>query len=93
MSRRSRKCVRRPFYLNVKLNSGDYMAEGGLTTGEALEQVRRLLELQSSLLPSCVVSRNGLSGPSPQALVLDVDSFDKKTISKALVMREKDLDP
>jgi 2,4-dienoyl-CoA reductase-like NADH-dependent reductase (Old Yellow Enzyme family) len=33
-----------PFCLSVKLNSGDYMAEGGLTTDEALEQVRWLLE-------------------------------------------------
>lgn len=29
-----------PFCLSVKLNSGDYMAEGGLTTDEALEQVK-----------------------------------------------------
>lgn len=49
--------------------------------------------LQSSLLPSCIVSRNGLSGPSLWALTLNVDSFDKKTISKAPVMREKYLDP
>jgi 2,4-dienoyl-CoA reductase-like NADH-dependent reductase (Old Yellow Enzyme family) len=33
-----------PFCLSVKLNSGDYMAEGGLSTDEALEQVRWLLE-------------------------------------------------
>jgi 2,4-dienoyl-CoA reductase-like NADH-dependent reductase (Old Yellow Enzyme family) len=33
-----------PFCLSVKSNSGDYMAEGGLTTDEALEQVRWLLE-------------------------------------------------
>ena len=33
-----------PFCLNVMLNSGDYMAEGGLTTDEAREQVRWLLE-------------------------------------------------
>lgn len=29
-----------PFCLSVKLNSGDYMVEGGLTTDEALEQVK-----------------------------------------------------
>jgi len=33
-----------PFCLRVKLNSGDYMAEGELTIDDALEQVRRLLE-------------------------------------------------
>jgi len=33
-----------PFCLSVKLNSGDYMAEGGLSMDEALEQVRWLLE-------------------------------------------------
>lgn len=33
-----------PFCLSVKLNSGDYMAEGGLSTDEAPEQVRWLLE-------------------------------------------------
>lgn len=33
-----------PFCLSVKLNSGDYMAEGGLSTDEALEQVKWLLE-------------------------------------------------
>lgn len=32
-----------PFCLSVKLNSGDYMAEGGLSTDEALEQVRWLV--------------------------------------------------
>lgn len=31
-----------PFCLSVKLNSGDYMEEGGLTQDEALEQVRWL---------------------------------------------------
>lgn len=31
-----------PFILGVKLNSGDYMKEGGLTQLEALEQVRYL---------------------------------------------------
>lgn len=31
------------FCLSVKLNSGDYMAEGGLTQDEALEQVRWLV--------------------------------------------------
>ncbi|KAH8658793.1 hypothetical protein BGZ60DRAFT_531474 [Tricladium varicosporioides] len=31
-----------PFCLSVKLNSGDYMDEGGLSTDEALEQVRWL---------------------------------------------------
>jgi hypothetical protein len=94
-----------PFCLSVKLNSGDYMAEGRLTIDEALERVRWLLELgmvisrryrvglQSSLLPSCIVSQNGLSGPSLWALTLDSDSFDKKTMSKAPVMREKYLDP
>lgn len=34
-----------------------------------------------------------MSGPSLWALTLNVDSFDKKTISKAPVMREKYLDP
>ena len=29
-----------PFCLSVKLNSGNYMKEGGLSTDEALEQVR-----------------------------------------------------
>lgn len=33
-----------PYCLSVKLNSGDYMAAGGLTTEEALEQVRWLVE-------------------------------------------------
>lgn len=33
-----------PFCLSVKLNSGDYMTEGGLSTEEAFEQVRWLLE-------------------------------------------------
>lgn len=32
-----------PFCLSVKLNSGDYMAEGGLSQDEALEQVRWLV--------------------------------------------------
>ncbi|KAI9694717.1 MAG: hypothetical protein M1822_000333 [Bathelium mastoideum] len=32
------------FCLSVKLNSGDYMAEGGLSQDEALDQVRWLLE-------------------------------------------------
>ena len=33
-----------PYCLSVKLNSADYMAEGGLTTDEGLEQVRWLSE-------------------------------------------------
>ena len=33
-----------PFCLSVKLNSGDYMADGGLSQDEALEQVQWLLE-------------------------------------------------
>jgi len=33
-----------PFCLSFKLNSGDYMAEGGLMQDEALEQVRWLAE-------------------------------------------------
>jgi 2,4-dienoyl-CoA reductase-like NADH-dependent reductase (Old Yellow Enzyme family) len=33
-----------PLCLSVKLNSSDYMAEGGLLTDDALEQVRWLLE-------------------------------------------------
>ncbi|KAL5327177.1 hypothetical protein ACEPPN_004869 [Leptodophora sp. 'Broadleaf-Isolate-01'] len=32
-----------PFCLSVKLNSGDYMEDGGLTQDEALEQVRWLI--------------------------------------------------
>ena len=32
-----------PYCLSVKLNSGDYMAQGGLSTEEGLEQVRWLV--------------------------------------------------
>jgi 2,4-dienoyl-CoA reductase-like NADH-dependent reductase (Old Yellow Enzyme family) len=94
-----------PFCLNVKSNSGDYMAEGGLTTDEVLEQVRWLLEYG---MVDFVEISGGIAEQSTSklhseseriveaeslALTLDADSFDKKTISKAPVMREKYLDP
>lgn len=66
-----------PFCLSVKLNSGDYMAEGGLSTDEALEQVRWLLECG-------MVDFVEISGGNAEQRTSKLhNSFDKKSISVA----------
>ena len=42
--REIRKVCPPPYCLSVKLNSADYMAQGGLSTDEGLEQIRWLVE-------------------------------------------------
>ncbi len=71
-----------PFCLSVKLNSGDYMAEGGLSTDEALEQVRWLL--------TCgMIDFVELSGGNAEQSSSKLhNSFGTKSASKAPKMRE-----
>jgi 2,4-dienoyl-CoA reductase-like NADH-dependent reductase (Old Yellow Enzyme family) len=87
-----------PFCLRVKLDFGDYMAQGGLSTDEALEQVRWLLECG---MVDFVEISSGNAEQSTSKLHSELKGFgdvsrtltwirliDKMTISKAPVMRE-----
>lgn len=66
-----------PFCLSVKLNSGDYMAEGGLSTDEALEQVQWLLECG-------MIDFVELSGGNAEQTSSKLhNSFDKRSLSAA----------
>ncbi|RDW83306.1 FMN-linked oxidoreductase-1 [Coleophoma crateriformis] len=71
-----------PFCLSVKLNSGDYMAEGGLSQDEALEQVRWLV--------TCgMVDFVEISGGNAEQKTSGLhNSFGKQTISQAPQIRE-----
>lgn len=70
------------FCLSVKLNSGDYMAEGGLTQDEALEQVR--------WLTTCgLVDMVEISGGNAEQKSSGLhNSFVKKTLTTAPKVRE-----
>lgn len=68
-----------PYCLSVKLNSGDYMAEGGLTQDEALEQVRWLVEC--GMVDFVEIS----GGNAEQTSSKLHNSFATKTLEKAPV--------
>ena len=66
-----------PFCLSVKLNSADYMAEGGLTQDEGLEQVRWLVDCG-------MVDFVEISGGNAENTTSKLhNSFDKPTVSVA----------
>ena len=66
-----------PFCLSVKLNSGDYIAEGGLTQDEALDQVRWLLECG-------MIDFVEISGGNAEATTSKLhNSFGKKIVPTA----------
>ena len=66
-----------PFCLSVKLNSADYMAEGGLTQDEGLEQVRWLVNCG-------MVDFVEISGGNAENTTSKLHkSFDKPTVSVA----------
>ncbi|KUJ06921.1 FMN-linked oxidoreductase [Mollisia scopiformis] len=71
-----------PFCLSVKLNSGDYMAKGGLSQDEALEQVRWLV--------SCgMVDFVEISGGNAEQKKSGLhNSFVEKSLSKAPKIKE-----
>jgi 2,4-dienoyl-CoA reductase-like NADH-dependent reductase (Old Yellow Enzyme family) len=71
-----------PYCLSVKLNSGDYMASGGLQQSEALEQVRWLATC--GMIDFIEIS----GGNAEQATSKLHGSFGKKTIDTAPKMRE-----
>lgn len=71
-----------PYCLSVKLNSGDYMAEGGLSQSEALAQVQWLATC--GMVDFIEIS----GGNAEQATSKLHNSFGKKTISAAPKMRE-----
>lgn len=66
-----------PFCLSVKLNSGDYMKDSGLTQDEALEQVRWLVEC--GMVDFVEIS----GGNAEQSTSKLHNSFGDKTISVA----------
>jgi len=70
------------FCLSVKLNSGDYMEEGGLTTDEALEQVRWLV--------TCgMVDFVEISGGNAEQRSSGLhNSFSKQSLEKAPKIKE-----
>lgn len=66
-----------PYCLSVKLNSADYMAAGGLTTDEGLDQVRWLVE-------SGMVDFVEISGGNAENSTSKLhNSFVAKTLEKA----------
>lgn len=71
-----------PYCLSVKLNSADYMADGGLQQDEALEQVR--------WLATCgMIDFVEISGGNAENATSKLhNSFGTKTISKAPKMKE-----
>jgi len=71
-----------PFCLSVKLNSGDYMEDGGLSQDEALEQVRWLV--------TCgMVDFVEISGGNAEQRTSGLhNSFGKQTIKVAPKIRE-----
>lgn len=73
----TRAACPRPLCLSVKLNSGDYMAEGGLSQDEALEQVRWLMECG-------MVDMVEISGGNAEQSTSGLhNSFAKKSLSQA----------
>lgn len=73
-----------PFCLGVKLNSGDYMAEGGLSQDEALDQVRWLM--------TCgMVDFVEISGGNAETATGKLHkSITEKSLQKAAVMPKKE---
>ncbi|MCJ1395777.1 hypothetical protein MMC18_008663 [Xylographa bjoerkii] len=71
-----------PFCLSVKLNSADYMANGGLSQEEGLEQVRWLVEC--GMVDFVEIS----GGNAEQTSSKLHNSFGAKTIDKAPQMSE-----
>lgn len=97
-----RAVLPKPLCLAVKLNSGDYLKEGGLTQDEALEQVRWLMECE---MVDMVEISGGIAEQSTSGLhskfkrsvcvakrtdgyCLASDSFNQKTMDKAPQKKE-----
>ena len=89
----------KPYCLSVKLNSADYMAAGGLSTDEGLEQVKWLIECgdvdfveisggNAENTSSKLHSESPPLGFSIHRLIAVKDSFGTKTIDKAPVLSE-----
>lgn len=72
------------FCVSVKLNSGDYMSEGGLSQDEALDQVRWLLEC--GMIDFVEIS----GGNAEQSTSKLHNSFGKKSLSKAPALPVKE---
>lgn len=77
-----RKVCPPPYCLSVKLNSADYMAAGGLSTDEGLQQVRWLIECG-------MVDFVEISGGNAENSTSKLhNSFAAKTLDKAPKMSE-----
>lgn len=83
--REMREACPAPFILGVKLNSGDYMKEGGLTQLEALEQVRYLTTCG---MVDMIEISGGTAEAGSQGTSRLHGSYGKKSLSAAPKMRE-----